>query len=128
MITMVQVYVHIADDRGDQIGDELQKSLRQKPLCLLNVIALGQYMTDPGAVLSVCVMGFPKLYGLVCFARSQIRFRDSPLNHLLTDLQVFVLRQLQTGLLQKLQRAVKQGLVPASKPNARYSAALALTI
>ena len=72
-------------------------------------------MTDLGAEHPVRVMGLPKLYGLVRFAQPQIRLRESPVDCLLTDLRVFVLRQQQPGLLQKLQRAAKQGLVPAFK-------------
>ena len=72
-------------------------------------------MTDLGAEHPVRVMGLPKLYGLVRFAQPQIRLRDSPVDRLLADLGIFVLAQQQTGLLQKLQRAVKQGLVPAFK-------------
>ncbi len=85
MIATVIIYVHIAVDRDDQIGDELQKSLRQKLLRLSGVIALGQNNPDPGAVQPVCVMGFPKLYGLFRFAQPQICIRDSSVDRLLTD-------------------------------------------
>lgn len=50
MIATVIIYVHIAVDRDDQIGDELQKSLRQKLLRLRGVIALDRNTPDPGAV------------------------------------------------------------------------------
>ena len=79
------------------------------------MIILGQDIPDLMAVLSAGIMGFPKRYSLVCFAKPQIRVRDSPMDRLLADLRVCVLRQQHKGLLQKLQCALKQGLVPAVK-------------
>ena len=91
----------------------LQKGFRQKPLRFLHMIALGQDVPDLVAVLPAGVMGFPELYGLVRFTQPQIRIRDPSADRLLIDLRIFVLRQQQTGLLQKFQRALKQGPVPA---------------
>ena len=100
MITTGKVYVYIANDRGYQIGEELRKGLRQKRYRLLNMIILGQRITDLGAVQPAGVMGFPKLDGPVRFAKPQIRFRDPAVDRLLTDLRIVVLVQQQAGLLQ----------------------------